>query len=257
MQHYSQHTNLLDWSEDFSASTYFALEEEININDKYDYERAQREKNLPNRNVDAALYLLDPIRLNRACSEIEREIAENSLTTNVQESEEVPNLSIEKNQARFECYHEIYQGPPRLDRIVVKGTHKPEQEIRLYEVQNFLQLLKPEERPHIHLPRAIYTAKLNPRIRAQSGLFVGFSLDSIPAVWEDEVINTEAPSANLFYYQSLEAIQEYYLSMKHKSPFLMKIIIPAGSKEEMGRIFYRLGISRERIYPELQNNRNR
>ena len=63
--------------------------------------------------------------------------------------------------------------------------------------------------------------------------------------------------ADLFYYQSLESIQDYYLKTTGNKPFLMKIIIPARVKEELGKTLYRFGVSKEKIYPELENNRNR
>lgn len=70
MQHYSQHTNLLDWSEDAYTSLYFALEDEVNVNDKYLPDQEKTE-NFLNKDADAALYILDPVRFNRACKDME------------------------------------------------------------------------------------------------------------------------------------------------------------------------------------------
>lgn len=49
------------------------------------------------------------------------------------------------------------------------------------------------------LPLAIYTSKLNPRIRAQSGLFLAYNLYAEPSLNGD------------YDYLSLERIQDYYL----------------------------------------------
>ncbi len=260
MQHYRQHTNLLDWSEDAFASTYFALEDEIVINDKYDHERAKKEKNFPNRDADGVLYILDPVRFNIACREIEgtdifvQSIMEKSNRKDINVRTKIPNLSIKDNHSALKEYHELYIDdiPANKDWFIKIGHNiKSTGNIRLIDIKNDNKTLA------FHLPRAIYTAKLNARIRAQSGLFVAFSLNSLPALREDETPSTEKISDKYFDYQSLEGIQNYYLSMKGKNPFLMKIIIPADMKERMGKLFYRYGISKERIYPELENYRNR
>lgn len=258
MQHYSQHTNLLDWSEDVFASTYFALEDEVNINDKYEYEQKDKEKHLKSRDKEAAVFILDPVRYNRACEEIEEEGTLFNHESGGQKKGKlqarIPNLSIRENQEAYREYHDLYQdvksGP---DIIRVSGSHKKEDHVSLLDLKQYA----PEEKLDIHLPRAVYTAKLNARIRAQSGLFVAFSLKSKPVVWEDTKITTDKVSAGLFYYQALETIQEYYLKMKGKRPFLFKIIIPCDLREEIGKLMYQFGISKERIYPELENNRNR
>lgn len=258
MQHYSQHTNLLDWSEDSFASTYFALEDEVNINDKYEYQRnKEKDKFLTCRNKDAVLYILDPVRFNKACEEIEQEPF---FSDNVRRCEErllasIPNLSIQENQNILPEYHMLYQKKPSdKDIIYVRAVKDKKKPVSLLDLSNYLS---PDQKLDFHLPRAIYTAKLNARIRAQSGLFVAFSLKSLPVSWENEEIKTEGVNTRIFSYQALETIQEYYLCLPEKNPFLMKITIPAEIKEEMGAMLYRFGISKERIYPEMQNNRNR
>lgn len=267
MQHYGQHTNLLDWSEDSFASTYFALEAEININDRYAYERMRKKQELlPDRDADAALYILDPVRFNKACDEIEKS---GLFTERVKKSlrgerihTTIPNLSIEENRKAFDEFCNLYQDIPLTPQMIHvpdcfpgNNTNKP------VSLRNMQENFRRNQKLNIHLPRAVYTAKLNPRIRAQSGLFVAFSLKSRPAIWEgkeDDFRNhLECPNAGIFSYQALETIQDYYVNLNRKNPFLMKIIIPASLKEEMGKMLYQFGISKERIYPELQNYRNR
>lgn len=267
MQHYSQHTNLLDWSEDFFASTYFALEDEINLNDRYEHEQrpGKREDYLLSKDYDAALYILDPIRFNLACQEIEAQedglfavkpFAPHRLR------DMIPNLSIKENQRTFREYHDLYsvrreqlKGVLRLrsDQVPLDGPlGKKPLDVSLLLMKKYWM-----EKLDIHLPRAVYAAKLNSRIRAQSGLFVAFSLRSAPAVWNDARIPTDQVSAGMFSYQSLERIQDYYVEAMGKKPFLMKIVIPAAMKQELGNLYYELGLSKERIYPEMQNQRNR
>lgn len=266
MQHYSQHTNLLDWSEDFFAATYFALESQINLNDCYPYDQKKqiRERSLKDADKDAALYILDPVRFNLACQAIENEI--NGLfhfdsPAILPTGNEVPNLSIPENQKRMSEYHNLYPDSTKAAKKVqgilslTKADGKTDTPVTLIDLK---KNRKPTEKLTFHLPRAVYAAKLNARIRAQSGLFVAFSLMSNPVVWEGKSILTEKLNPHLFHYQALEQIQDYYLEMSRKhQPFMMKIRLPSSAKLELGRMFYHFGLSKERIYPELQNNRNR
>lgn len=271
MQHYSQHTNLLDWSEDSFASTYFALEDEINLNDQYSYIQKNEEKKkelLREKDNDAALYILDPVRFNKVCSEIE---TGRLFTDRIRKSAKertrtlqatIPNLSIKDNQGWFDEYTNPYQQEPVAPYVTMVDGKDPEKaNTKAVSLLNLRDHIRPNQRLDIHLPRAVYTAKMNSRIRAQSGLFVAFSLNSLPVIWEadqeDFMKPAKRPNADIFYYQALETIQEYYLDTPGRYPFLMKVIIPAAMKEEMGKMLYRFGISKERIYPEYQNNRSR
>ncbi len=290
MQHYGQHTNLIDWSEDAFASSYFALEDEININDRYPYEQKnKRDEILKSKDKNAALYILDPVRFNKACDEIECSRffscrIRKPLRKSANQAE-IPNLSIRENQdlPTLGEYHDLYQTLPVSPEVILVSKKKSgffgAKAVRAVTI-NSITASKPEENREdrvslqdiadnfrlnqkldFHLPRAVYTAKMNPRIQAQSGLFVACSLRSVPVIWEDKLpdYRKEADSvkADIFYYQSLESIQEYYLKTAGNKPFLMKIIIPARIKEELGKTLYRFGVSKEKIYPELENNRNR
>lgn len=271
MQHYSQHTNLMDWSENFFAATYFALEEQIKLNDCYPHlQKINIQKGLTDANANAALYILDPVRFNLACQKIEQEfngLFDLSMLDSIPDGAEIPNLSIPENQNRMWEYHELYPvSSPQTSQIL--KLHNPGGNtdtpatlmgIRKNIQYNMKYSLKPSGKLPMHLPRAVYAAKLNARIRAQNGLFIAYSLLSPPVIWENkEQIATDKVNDTPFHYQGLEQIQEYYLQMNRTHrPFLLKIKLPKNMKQTWGMAFYRLGLSTERIYPELQNSRNR
>lgn len=258
MQHYSQHTNLLDWSEDVYTSLYFALEDEITVHDKYVSE-SKKPKNFPNEGANAAIYILDPIRFNRACEEMEKELGFIFKDTMPSEDyrhirEAIPNLSIQENWVPFQEYHDVYQNPNAKRKLPWLTADRPAGSSK----DACLTLADiPKGALRGHLPRAVYTSKLNPRIKAQSGLFVAFSMLSQPAKWNGEEVRIEGPNQSLFYYQSLESLQEYYLTAEGRSPFLFKIIIPKGLRKPAGWALYSFGMSKEKVYPELENRRNR
>ena len=257
MQHYEQHTNLVDWSEDYFGSSYFALEDEINVNDKYEYQRTDA-KNFSHENDDAVMYILDPVRFNKACEEIEDLLKINVIGTGGLKTKiDVFNLSIRENQGicpKFHNFAEVDLKSELIRRIPAKDPSFKKKKITLrYLIENEKNFVE----ECVKLPRAVYVAKLNDRIRAQSGLFVIYNLESVPVAWEGEDIKTKGPNTDLFYYQSLESIQDYYLSLPDKHPFLIKIRIPKGIKKELGKMLYKCGISKEKVYPELSNYRHR
>ncbi len=115
-----------------------------------------------------------------------------------------------------------------------------------------------------NLPRAIYTSRLNPRIRIQSGNFLAYSIFSRPVCCEKEQIDNkrsacleykrEHPETAPFNYLSLKEIQNYYLEeFQDGLPFLMEVIIPEGEKKPLAEMLYHAGINKYRIYPELDN----
>ena len=46
-------------------------------------------------------------------------------------------------------------------------------------------------------------------------------------------------------------------SIKNRNPFLYKIIIPKELKKVFGQRLHRLGFSKEKFYPEIQNHHSR
>lgn len=257
MQHYEQHTNLVDWSEDYFGSSYFALEYEINANDLYEYQRSDS-KYYKEEDNDAVMCILDPLRFNKACEQIEEELK--IMREDVDGHDvriDVPNLSILENENLYpECYdfYNIDQSKDIIERFDVKDPSFKDKKITL----KYLAEHEPEfVQKRIKLPRAIYVAKLNDRIRAQSGLFIMYNLGSVPVAWKGDKVAVDKANTNLFHYQSLESIQEYYLTLPDTNPFLIKLRIPKRIKKELGRILYKCGISKEKIYPELHHYRHR
>ena len=95
------------------------------------------------------------------------------------------------------------------------------------------------------LPLAIYTSRLNPRIRSQSGIFVAYNLYTEPSCNIDS-----------YSYMDIEKVQEYYLhtcKRANKEHFLYKIIVDKLAAKEIAESLVRMGISKERVYPELAN----
>lgn len=239
MQHYGQYTGLLDWSEDAYSSLYFALEKFID--DPKKIIKADDEED-----AAAALYIFDPMLYNFARKKMLQTIntiPEEYKRTLRGENGYVPNLSIRENSEQYSLF--IPGGhadtPPKLYHSV---SSRPEK-IELEDV----------EKDELHnLPLAIYTSRLNPRLRAQSGMFLSYNLRSVPVLPRSVSNPTDKVcSAELFHYLSLESIQRYYLSkFPFDEPFLLKLHIDKHLKRELGDTLRFLGMHRYRMYPELE-----
>lgn len=259
MQHYSQPTALLDWSEDAYSSLYFALEKYID----------GEPESPQNENEPAVLYILDPMLYNRArwqmmrgslcrsclkesacrkqdkgfCGTRRHGVSNNDwayLSMCEKTAGYIPNLSIPANHKKYsmlftestirqsgeKTYH-CLSVPPETATLAEPALRK--------EIRN--------------LPLAIYTARLNPRLRAQSGIFMAYNLRTLPA-WNPLTVGE--PSAKQFHYISLKAIQDHYLeSFPDEQPFLIELVIHQDVKRELATTLHRLGLERYRIYPEL------
>lgn len=226
MQHYSVPTNLLDWSEDAMTALYFALEDLMNSHTQ-----------LPTKNKSAILYIFNPIQYNCIRNKIiERVALENTdrsilfqdiMKTTISTSGTIPNLSISYNE--------------KLYNMFLMGDNKYGQDYCNYK--NEIKSLH-EKNVVAYLPLAIYTSRLNPRIRSQSGMFLSYNLYTPPSEGYD------------YNYMNLENIQDYYLSEFKKEnpiPFLYKFIIESNVKEEFKDWLSSIGVSKEKIYPELCN----
>ncbi len=259
MQHYSQYTGFLDWSEDAYTSLYFALEGFVD--DDCDKMQAQEGK-------DAGFYVLDPMLYNRArrmlmqsalrcgtyCSEekcMTCRSACNKVKRRIKMAERpyadtwqgwlghIPNLSIPQERTRYWMF---------------LGENGPAKRMRWIKKDRKLFYSVGEKRTDadLHLPLAVYTSRLNPRIRAQSGFFMAYDLDA-PAVW-DKRWGENYTGAHLFKYIALGQIQENFLKrFPNERPFLLKLKIDRSTKEQLGAELRSLGISRYRIYPELEH----
>ncbi len=249
MQHYGQHTTYLDWSEDVYSSLYFALESEI-----------QQDENPKYGGEDAALYILDPMLYNRARKMLVNKVLKShpeqfcpgdswfhNQGRSIQEMPDghIPNLSITYNKNRYGVFS--LDIPDDADVNLARKTKYLEVDGEIKKAN--LSLFELEM---WNLPLAVYTSRLNPRIRSQSGQFIAFSPFSIPVYSKKE--GNKAPSADHFSYLSLLKIQEYFLEcFNSEEPFMYEIKICAFAKEALGRYLRNAGINRYRIYPELGN----
>ena len=225
MQHYGVRTNLMDWSEDAFTSLYFALEKTI-----LDPERRAES--------DAAIFVFSPYLYNEARKNMIQEGGKATFCTEAvylaskktADGGEglIPNIAASYN-------NEIYD-------MFLTGNPKYESENR-YGYINEMKLRGQEEMAY--LPIAVYTSRLNPRIRSQSGIFLAYNLYAEPS-------RTLEPYA----YTDLEKVQDYYLNVykrRTKEPFLYKVVIEREAVREVAECLMRMGISKERIYPELAN----
>ena len=238
MQHYQVVTNFMDWSEDALTALYFALEPEMT---------GATEKTP--RTKDASFYILDPYRYNTIRARMIQEYAQYQQNTN--ESIKVinkiehgktrlPNLSVSYNEQQMNMF---LLGDDESD-----WTAYQEDE---YELDSKLK------KEMLHLPICALTSRLNPRIRAQSGIFLVYNLYSPPSFkgkGENKTID--------FDYLQLEKIQQFYLNHYREydtsgKPFLYKLCIKRESCTEIANWLRAMGISTEKIYPELSNFKGR
>lgn len=249
MQHYGQQTTYLDWSEDVYSSLYFALEDEIQQSGKHPY-----------GGEDAALYILDPMLYNRARKMLVSKVLKSqpeqfcpgdswfhNQGRSIQEMPDghIPNLSITYNKNRYGVFS--LDIPDDADVNLARKTKYLEVDGEIKKAN--LSLFELEM---WNLPLAVYTSRLNPRIRSQSGQFIAFSPFSIPVYSKKE--GKKVSSADHFSYLSLLKIQEYFLEcFNSEEPFMYEVKICAFAKEALGRYLRNVGINRYRIYPELEN----
>lgn len=225
MQHYGVCTNLMDWSEDAFTGLYFALEKLI-----------IHEKQIPDK--DAAIFVFSPHLYNDARRYM---IYEGAGSTSCMESAFraskktashndglIPNIAASYNGQVYDTFltgnldYESENRYGRIRKMALKGTEEM-----------------------AYLPLAVYTSRLNPRVRSQSGIFVAYNLYAEPS-----------NSLDSYSYIDMEKVQEYYLSLckrEHREQFLYKIIIDRQAAREISECLVRMGISKERIYPELAN----
>ena len=220
MQHHQAPTNLLDWSENLLVAMYFMLEPLI----RYSYEESNAE--IKKRKEDSlkkgvSLFVFDPIAYNklwqakkvkhtaRKCELIQK--------MNMPDLFPLPNLSVERNANHFGAY---VLGEPDICR---KKQRCSELACENCPLQN---------------PIAILTAQSNPRLRAQAGTFLAFSLHRTGRI--DEA--------------ALEKLQEKWLSEDEQiEPFLYKITVKTGEAiQELADWTWAAGMNTYRTFPDLQ-----
>lgn len=144
MHHYLVPTHFLDWSEQPLISLYFALENYFDNPCKF--EKAYIPScGKSNCGESAALYILNPVRMNMAFKGI------NGL----------PNISILRNEDKYRDY--------------ILTSRDEEGKVCFTNVKDFL--IQPSPPPSDnYLPLAVITSQLSSRIKAQQGHFVIYNL---------------------------------------------------------------------------------
>lgn len=230
MQHYGAPSNFLDWTEDAFTSLYMAL--------KYFIDNKPKDQ----RNV--VLYIFDPAFYNyirksclktlldgynydslwcQGCKPLEDLCIKESHYSTL-----IPNLSVAENEKRFQAF---LQGDVKFDQFYDSLGSKPSEKLK------FEKEYRDENNRALFMPMAIFTSRLNPRIRTQNGNFIAFNLYTPKD-------NTENP----FQHCALENIQSKKLS---QGIFLYKIVIDKDSCNDIVRWLRTLGVSKESVYPEL------
>ena len=233
MQHYGVNTNLLDFTDNVFIALYLALkyfsEEEI-IDDAEKAKSKQR---------DVVLWLFNPALYNT----YRRAVLENYLQTKRKEEGSdsiintkgrellglestklhgiIPNMSIPHNA---ELYARYTFGKSWMDE-------------RYNDVDETADKEKDESKNNDSVPPlAIWTPRLNHRIKTQSGSFVAFD------------VYTNAKN-----FRTLDQVQEYFLELDEaREPFLYKIVIDRSCCNSICDALKVMGLTRRFVYPELE-----
>jgi len=252
MQHYQIQTTLMDWSEDVFAALYFALEQYVQSGNPRKWGR--------NCDANAAVYLFDPAVYNdhvrrqiiqtnakcihkvqpcsnwcdrRACMNFREEISR----TIDERLDLVPNVSMSLNRDAFAAMFfdkKIDMPFEPFYEAEELGNHSP--------VNSFPLCFS--------LPIAVYTSRLNPRIRAQSGQFLVYQPYTSPVLQDGTL------KYGCFDYVALDVLQECWLKEHpEERPFLLKLIISQAIKAELGQQLRHMGIKTSNYYPELSKER--
>lgn len=224
MQHYGVATNFMDWSEDAFAALYFAFEKLIT-------------NAISDANSDASVMVFSPHLYNEARKYMIQEEAskmactEAAFRASIKTADRfdgwIPNIAAKHNESIYDVFllgnisYETGNQYGNKQKVELKG-----------------------EKEIAYLPIALYTSRLNPRLRSQSGIFLAYNLYAEPSIGND------------FSYLEMENIQKYYLNVCKrdvKYPFLYKIIITKESAKDFSEFLKIIGMSKERIYPELSS----
>lgn len=222
MQHYGVDTNLIDFTDNAFIALYLAL--------KY---YSKEDRNTRNHR-DCAIYLLNPVVYNRYRRNM---LLEQIELMNLSEEKKagamkiygiedddtgfglVPNISLGHNA---DLYARYILGNSQLD----KQSH--------YELSG--EKIKA-------LPVAIWTPRLNNRIRTQSGSFVAYDLYA-------DVMDES---------YTLERLQDEEISKHPEDPciFLYKLTICESCCQDICNTLMTMGITRQFIYPEIEQVKHR
>lgn len=211
MQHYSVPTNILDWSTSALVAIYFAVE-------KY---MAYNSKELCNRQIpqiDASIWILNPLRLNVAREYLKTKMKDHDKHINAK-SHPTPSLLEEEKDCK-----------------------------------EFLPFISGEY-DRDACPIAIYVPYVNQRIKAQVGTFTMFSLDVVGKKVVND--NNDFIKMDFSEYDLVELQKKYkkiveQLNHEYK-PFIQEVRISKECIIELADWLRQIGIEKSRIYPELTN----
>lgn len=199
MQHYRVPTNILDWSTSVLVGLYFALESCF-------------DKKVDKPKKDAALYLLNPIRLNNAIQLIQRKVP----------GDEYPIPVFVGDSSRFEEY------------IPVRNN------------KNYPEAIK-----NTQYPKAVYVPLINQHIKAQLGTFVAFGLDNAGNITiNNGECHKDYSKLSLYDIQEEYKVKCHELGIVPKL-FLSEVYIDNEKREEISSELKTIGVCKELIYPDL------
>jgi len=252
MQHYEIYTNFLDWTETLITSLYFALKYYFKFTDE-ELEKTENKK----YKRDVCLYMFHPGVYNSFRRDVLKELSkkvkelddpnlsQDYFTSVYSEESEaanlIPNLSTKENENIFDMF---ILGESSFDKFY------------LHNKNNINTVLKDNPSlQELFLPIAVWTSRLNSRIRTQSGCFVAFDLYS-----PQEALSS--PGGKPYDSISLMSIQERHKPPKDKNQsntrvFIYKIVIDKDCCREVVDWLKGIGVTAETVYPELEQLKGR
>lgn len=219
LQHYGAATNLLDFSLDMLVALHFALNPDVEDD----------RKKIDNGEFQPVVYLFDPISYCNVVRILHDENLKSGIKYNILPYE----FDITLNSTKISKYFVIDSS---LDYLI-KHTEKYNQ---CYTSGNRCD----------EFPIPIIIRQSNPRIVAQDGTFIAFSLDAMPTSGKGEA---------RYQYIDLLTIRRRYHEFCSKNgipvqlEFLHTIYIDISSVTKIRRELLNLNIGEYRVYPELKN----
>lgn len=242
MQHYQEISNFLDWTENAYKALYFALYNVLKNMDKSNI-TVDNDKN-------TTITIFNPYIYNEQRKKIILELRgdetsssdllwkNNEIFSKIYRNEtlfpnKIPNLSIKNNEKNYNMF---LLGDSAFDDFYSSDEKRIKYEAYINGLKN------KEKEKEIFLPIAIWTSRLNPRIRTQSGCFVAFNLYTPP----DN--NLESP----YVYMSLDSIQERFKNYFSNNMFMYQIVIDKSCCNEIAQwLRNTMGMSRSDVFPDL------
>ncbi|MDE6005345.1 MAG: FRG domain-containing protein, partial [Oscillospiraceae bacterium] len=219
LQHYGAATNLLDFSLEMLVALHFALNPDIE-DDK---------KEIDNGNFQPVVYLFDPVKYCNVVRILHDENLRSSIKYNIRPYE----FDINPNDTKMSKYFVMDSSFDYLIRHTKQYN------------QNYTSGNRCDE-----FPIPIIIRQSNPRIVAQDGTFVAFSLDAKPTLGTGE---------KRYSYVDLLTIRKRYCEfcfekgIPFQYDFLYTIYIDKCSVSKIRRELLNLNIGKYRVYPEFKN----